>query len=138
MAKKIRTTVAKVDVWTGTMADKPGTLAKKLAKLADAGANLKFVLARRSRPGRGVVFAAPLKASVAKKAGLKKSPRLKAVCVIGPDRRGLGAKMTAALADAGINLRGLSAAVIGRVFTVWFAVDSAADANKAVKALQAM
>jgi len=138
MAKKIRTTVAKVDVWTGTMADKPGTLAKKLAKLADAGANLKFVLARRSRPGRGVVFAAPLKASVAKKAGLKKSPKLAGVRVMGKDRAGLGMKIAGALAEAGLNLRGLSAHVLAGKFTLYLALDSAAEANKAVKAIKAM
>jgi hypothetical protein len=136
MAKRMR--VAKVDVWTGTMADKPGALARKLGKLAAAKANLKFVLARRSRPGRGVLFAAPLKAGAAKKAGLKKSPKLKGVCVAGLDRPGLGAKMTGALAEAGINIRGLSAAVVGREFVAYLALDSAADANRAVKALKAM
>lgn len=140
MAKKMK--VAKVDVWTGTVADKPGALAKKLAKLSAAGANLKFVLARRAAPGRGVLFVAPLagaaQSRAAKSAGLRKTPRLKGVCVSGPDRRGLGAKITAALAEAGINLRGLSATVTGREFTLYLALDSAPDATKAVKALKGM
>lgn len=134
MAGRMR--ISRCDVWAGTMADKPGALAKKLAALSGAGANLKFLLARRSRPGRGVVFAAPLRSSAARKAGLKKSPDLKCVCVTGPDRAGLGAKMTAALAKAGINIRGLSAIVIGGKCAVYLALDGAADANKAVKALK--
>ena len=130
--------ITRMDVWAGTMQDKPGALAKKLTALRKAGANLKFVLARRSKPRRGVLFVAPLKAAAAKKAGLKKSPRLAAVRVAGPDRRGLGAKMAEALAEAGINIRGLSADVIGRRFVAHLAFDSAAEANKAVRTLKKM
>ncbi len=54
---------------------------------------------------------------------------------MGPDRPGLGAKITKALAEAGINMRGLSAAAMLRRCVVYFAFDTAADANKAAKIL---
>ena len=57
--------------------------------------------------------------------------------VEGMDRRGLGAKMTGAIADAGINLRGLSAAVLGSRFVDYMAFDSAEDGEKAAKAIRA-
>jgi hypothetical protein len=44
--------------------------------------------------------------------------------------------MTQALAQAGINLRGLSAAAIGRRCVVHLALDSAADAAKATRVLK--
>jgi len=134
--------VSRVDVWAGQMADKPGTLARKLAKLAKAGANLEFVLARRrpERRGRGVVFVAPIQgaklAAAARKAGFRKSPRLVALRVSGTDKAGTGAAMAGALGDAGINIRGLSASVIGRKFVTYLALDSAADATLAGRALR--
>jgi len=54
----------------------------------------------------------------------------------GTDKPGLGAKMTQALAEKGINLRGLSAAAIGKRFVAHIAVDKAADATKAVRVLK--
>jgi predicted amino acid-binding ACT domain protein len=59
-----------------------------------------------------------------------------ALRVEGIDRPGLGAKITGAIADAGINLRGLSAAVLSR-FVDYMAFDSAEDAEKAAKAIKA-
>ena len=48
----------------------------------------------------------------------------------GPDKPGLGAQLTCALAKAGINLRGLSAAAIGKRCVVYLALDTAADAAR--------
>jgi predicted amino acid-binding ACT domain protein len=61
---------------------------------------------------------------------------LHSVRVEGPDRAGLGAKMTEALAAAGINLRGISAAALGRRAVSFFAFDSAADADSAMRVLK--
>jgi len=58
------------------------------------------------------------------------------VRVEGHDRPGFRAKMTAALAAAGINLRGLSAAAIGKRFVACLALDSAEDAAKAIRTLK--
>jgi hypothetical protein len=130
-------TVSKVDVWAGTIMDRPGGLAGKLEALSRAGANLELVISRRApeKRGTGVVFLAPVKGAAqtnaAKKAGLRKSTNLRSLRVEGPDRAGLGTKITLALADAGINMRGLSAAALGRRTVVYFAFDTAADATKA-------
>ena len=45
--------------------------------------------------------------------------------------------MTTAIAEAGINLRGISAAVLGSRFVAYMAFDSAEDAEKAAKAIKA-
>jgi hypothetical protein len=60
-----------------------------------------------------------------------------ALRVEGTNRPGLGAKMTGAIGDSGINLRGLSAAVLGSRFVAYMAFDSPEDAEKAAKAINA-
>ena len=96
--------IDRVDIWIGSMTDKPGALAKKLAPLAEAGAELEFVLARRDAKGRGLVFLAPLKgakqAAAAKKARVKKSPRIVALRLEGPDKVGLASAVAVAVAVA--------------------------------------
>ena len=135
-------TVKKVDVWAGEIADRPGGLASTLTSMNKAGANIEFVVARRApeKPGTGVVFLTPLKGvkqkTAAQQAGLATSAGLHSVRVEGPDRAGLGAKMTDALAGAGINVRGISAAALGRRAVSYLAFDSAADADAAVKILK--
>lgn len=135
-------TVKKVDVWAGEIADRPGGLAETLASLGDAGVDLEFMISRRApeKPGTGVVFLTPIKGakqrSAAQKAGLATTERLHSVRVEGPDRAGLGRKMTEALAGEGINLRGLSAAALGRRSVAYFAFDSEADASTAMRVLK--
>src|SRR3970282_1094169 len=99
--------------WSASLEDRAGSLAGKLDALAKAGANLEFVIARRApeKPGTGVVFVTPIQGEAVVKAaqgaGFAVSEGLHSVRVEGPDAPGLGAKLTAALAQAGINLRGL-------------------------------
>jgi len=134
--------VNREDVWVASMKDEPGGLAEKLKVLAEAGAELEFLIARRApdQPGTGVVFLTPLKGArqlaAAKKAGFRKTKHLQSIRVEGKDKPGLGATMTRALADAGINLRGCSAGVVGSRFVAHFAVDTSADATKAVRVLK--
>ncbi len=135
-------TVQKVDVWAGEIEDRPGGLAEKLAALGNAGANLEFIVSRRApdKPGTGVIFLTPVKGakqkSAAQMAGLSTTDSLHSVRVEGPDRPGLGTKMTQALAAAAINLRGVSAAALGRRAVTYFAFDSAADATAAIRVLK--
>jgi predicted amino acid-binding ACT domain protein len=56
--------------------------------------------------------------------------------VHGDNKPGAAAELTRKLAAAGINLRGLSAAVIGARFILYIGLHTAADAVKAVKILQ--
>jgi hypothetical protein len=135
-------TVKKVDVWAGEIADRPGGLASTLAAVTKAGADIEFIVARRApdKPGTGVVFMTPIKGAkqkaAAQQAGLGTSESLHSVRVEGPDRAGLGAKMTDALAAEGINVRGISAAALGRRAVSYLAFDSAADSDAAVRILK--
>jgi len=136
--------VERSETWVASMKDKAGALADKLAVLADAGVNLDFVIARRApeKSGTGVVFAVPIKgaaqARAARKAGFRKTKKLVSIRVKGSNKPGRGLKITQALAAKGINLRGLSAAAIGKKFVANIALDSPADAAKAVRVLRAL
>ena len=131
----------RVDTWAAAIKDKPGTLAAKFKALSAAGANLEFVIARRSpeKRGAGVVFITPIKGPkqtrAAGAAGFKKTKSLHTVRLEGVNKRGQGARLTQALADKGLNLRGLSAAAIGNKFVCHIAVDTDADANKVARIL---
>jgi hypothetical protein len=134
--------IRKVDVYAGEIEDRPGGLAAKLEALADAGANLEFVIARRQheQSGKGLVFVAPIKGArqtaAARQGGLSRTDSLHSLRLVGPDKPGMGARITRALADAGINLRGFSAAAIANKAVVYFAFDSDADAKLASKVLK--
>ena len=130
--------ISRVDVWAAGMKDKPGGLAGKLDAVAQAGADLEFVIARRTpeKPGTGVVFVTPIKGAkqtkAAKKAGFAKTKSLHALRIASTNKAGFGARLTDELARAGINLRGFSGAAIGRRAVLHLAFDSTADANKAM------
>jgi hypothetical protein len=136
-------TVTKVDVWAAQIEDKPGGLAKLLGTLAGAGANLECLIARRDPPnaGKGIAFLTPVKGADVRKAataeGLKPAEKLATLKVEGNDAPGIGSRITSAIADAGVNLRGVSGAVIGRKFVVYLGFDEKADADKAARALKA-
>lgn len=136
--------ISQADVWVASIKDRPGGLAGKLADLSRAGANLEFLIARResSTPGTGVVFVTPIKGAAqikaAKQAGFVRSKSLHSLRILCPDRKGLGAALTKALAKAGINLRGMSAAAIAKQCVIHLAFDKAADARKAKAVLKKM
>jgi hypothetical protein len=138
----MKLTVTRTPVYAAPIEDRVGGLHEKLAALRSAGANLEFVIARRApdRPGQGVVFLAPLRgtrqARAATAAGFTPTLSLHSVRIEGADRPGIGAAITEVLLDEGINLRGLSAAAIGKRFVAYLAVDSEPDAVRAVKALR--
>lgn len=134
--------VERVDVWAATIEDKPGGLATVLGALRTAGADLQFIVARRTSetPGKGVVFVAPLQGDavirVATQVGFSVTPSVHSVRVMGLDQMGIIGQLTQMLADGAINLRGVSAAVLGSQFIAYFAVDSVDDADQAVDILQ--
>src|SRR3984893_5310227 len=137
-------TVTKMDVWAAQIEDKPGGLAKLLGALAGAGADLECLIARRdpSNAGKGVAFLTPVKGADVRKAamaeGLKPPEKLSTLKVEGNDAPGLGSRITSAVADAGVNLRGVSGAVVGRKFVAYLGFDEKADADKAARALRAL
>jgi hypothetical protein len=134
--------VERVDVWAASIEDKPGGLAGVLASLREAGADLQFIIARRApqEPGHGVVFVTPLQGdreiAAAAQVGFNVTQTLHSVRAMGRDRPGAAAELTQKLADGGINLRGFSASVIGNQFVAYVAVDSLAEANKAMELLK--
>lgn len=136
--------IERVDTWAASLEDRPGELAAKLKALAQAGVNLEFVIARRApdKPGEGVVFVTPVKGTAglraARTAGFMKTDSLHTLRLEGADKKGEGSKITQALADSGLNLRGLSAAAINKKFVAHLALDTAADAAKAVRILRAI
>src|ERR1700738_600801 len=118
-------TVTKMDVWAAQIEDQPGGLAKLLGALAGAGANLECVVGRRdpSKTGKGVAFLTPVKGANVRKAakaeGLAPAEKLATLKVEGEDAPGLGARITSAIADSGVNARGVSAAVGGGQIVVY-------------------
>ena len=129
--------IEKETVWAASIQDQPGGL----AALADAGADLEFVIARRApeKPGTGVVFVTPLRSDgeveAASAVGFNATTHMHSLRVAGPNESGIGAKLTRKLADAGLNMRGLSAAVIGTQFVMHLAFDTEADVAKATEVL---
>ena len=134
--------VKRVEVWAASIKDQVGGLARKLRGLKEAGADLDFVIARRTPedPGKGVVFVAPLRGdreiAAATNLGFNVTRSVYSIRVDGDNKPGLAADATQIFADAGITLRGFSAAVIGSRFIFYIGFDSKDDAKKAVELLQ--
>ena len=134
--------INRVDIWVAGIEDRPGGLTEKLRGLAQAGANLEFLLARRApeRPGKAVVFAAPIKGAkqmkAARELGFHKSNSLHGIRVMADDKPGLGLVLAQALADAGINLRGFSGTAVGKRAVFYVAFDTSVDVGKAMRCLK--
>lgn len=131
------------DVWVASLDDKPGALANKLAALAEAGADLGFIIARRApdKPGTGVVFVTPLRGDkeidAATEEGFAVSTHLHSIRVEGKNEQGIAARITRKVGEAGLNLRGFSGAVLGTQYVLHLAFDTADSAQNAIGLLQA-
>ena len=132
------TIVERVEVWSVSIPDKPGGLAGILKGMDEAGADLDFIVARRSpdQPGSGVVFITPIRGDrevmAASTLGFNLTSSVDAVRVEGDNEPGAAARLTQIIADAGIDVRGLSLAVIGTRYIAYFGFDSTRDAEMAV------
>src|SRR4051812_34549818 len=131
-------------VWAGDLPDAPGGLAEKIGSLAKSGVNLEFVIARRrpEEPGKGVVFVSPIRGKSAEDAatssGLSKAMDVPTLRVEGADQPGIGERMLRAIAELGINLRGVSAAAMGGRFVTYIGFYHAHEASRAAEALRAL
>ena len=130
-------TVKKITLWRSEVANRPGALAGPLAALAEAGADLKVVMAYRF-PGdetRGAVELYPVTGrkaqAAARQSGLADSG-IPTVLVGGEDRPGTGAAVARAVAEAGINLAFFMAQVVGRRYAAVIGFDAEEDARKAI------
>ena len=134
--------VERVKVWAASIKDEPGGLARILTGLREAGADLDFAISRRAaeKPGTGVVFVTPLRGdrevAAAEALGFNVTSGLHSVRIEGENKPGIAAELTEKLAAASINLRGLSAAVLGARFILYIGLDTTEDAAKAVNILQ--
>lgn len=135
--------MAQIDVWAAEIQDEPGGLSRTLRAIADSGADLDCVIARRTpeHERKGVVFMTTLndreKLDAAKQSGLHRVTHLATLKIEGTDHPGIGADLTRIVADAGISLHGLTATVFGRRFVCYASFDSVADMKKALGAIKA-
>ena len=134
--------VESVDVWAASIKDEVGGLTRLLTGLREAGADLNFILARRTpeKSGLGVLFVTPLRAdrevAAAAELGFNVTNSVHSVCIEGENKPGITAELTEKLAAAGISLRGLSASVSGARFVIYIGLDSSEDAKKALDILR--
>ncbi len=101
------------------------------------------MIARRlEKPGKGVVFITPLQGKEAldnaSQAGLHRATHVATLKIEGPDRPGLGADLARAIAETGVNLQSLTAAVVNRKFVCFASFDSVADLERAEDAISAL
>jgi len=134
--------VEQVNVWSASLMDKPGGLSNILKCLDEAGVDLDFIIARRApdEPGKGVVFISPLQGDrevrAASTLGFAISNSIAAVRVEGQNEPGAAARLTDLIADAEINMRGFSGAVVGSRYIAYIGFDSPGDAKKAASIIQ--
>jgi len=143
MVEPLDTIVERADVWSASIADKAGGLSWLLKGMDEAGADFNFIIARRTpeNPGSGVVFVTPIRGDKEIKAastlGFSLTRSVDAVRYEAENKPGATARLTEQLADAGINIRGLSVAVIGTRFVAYIGFDGSSDAEKALGIFQA-
>ena len=136
-------TVSKVDVWSATINDQAGALDQILAALAAAGDNLECIVGRRepANPGSGHVYMTPITGkkaqAAAQAAGLQRAD-IANLRVESPNKAGTGHKIMQAIANAGINVRGISMVGIGNKSIAYIGFDSPEDAAKATAAIKAL
>jgi hypothetical protein len=136
--------VSRVEVWGGDIQDQAGGLASVLEAIGASGGSLQCVIGRRrtGQAGVGEVFLTPVAGgrmeTAAGGAGLKRLAHLPTLRVEGGDSPGLGGRMMRAIANEGVNVRGVSAAALGGNFVVYLGFDSDGDAERAATALKGL
>ncbi len=133
--------IKKLTLWSGEVANRPGSLGSTLEPLKRAGCNLGVVMAY-AKPGdhaRSVVELAPISGSratgAARASGLAASPIL-CLVVDGDDRPGLGQAITSALGEAGINIHFLVALAAGKKYRVVFGFGPEVNLSTATRAIR--
>jgi len=131
----------RVHLFHAEVEDKPGGVAARLKKLAEAGAHLEYVYSQRSatKPGMGDLYVAPLNGNgemaAVRGTGMHEVSEPIVMRVEGDDKAGLSGRLTQAWEMAGINLHGLVMSVIGNKFVGYATFDTVVDANKAATIL---
>lgn len=136
--------VEREDVWAASVEDKAGALGAKLSALAAAGADLGFIIVRRApeKPGTGVVFVTPLRGDqevqAAAAVGFAVTSSLHSIRVEGQNEPGVAAILTKVIGDAGISMRGFSAAVLGPRYVAHISVETAKEQEAVVNLLSTL
>jgi hypothetical protein len=131
----------RVHLWMVEVADQAGGVASKLALLAQAGANLEFILTQRrpDKPGSGFLLVAPIsgpaQVRAARSAGMAETHDPVVLRVEGDNEAGLAHRLTQQWALAGISMQGLTMSVLGSKFIGYAAFDTTNDANRAAAIL---
>ncbi|MBI2808189.1 MAG: amino acid-binding ACT [Planctomycetes bacterium] len=131
----------RVHVWSCEIPDHPGSVAEKLAHLAQGDANLEYIFTKRlpNKPGFGVLYVAPVTGAAqvraAKAAEMHEVDSPVVRRIEGDNEAGLAHRVTQKWALAGISLQGLTMAVIGARFIGYAAFDTVNDANRAAQIL---
>jgi hypothetical protein len=134
--------VKPITLWRREIEDRPGTLADSLAPLAEAGVDVKILMAYRfpGQPGGGAVELFPLagkRATTAAERGGFSASSIPALLVEGDDAPGLGHRLSRAISEAGINLDFLVAQVIARRYSAVFGFADADGARRAAPLMKA-
>jgi hypothetical protein len=131
----------RVHVWSCEITDQPGSVASKLSTLAQADANLEYIFTKRlpHKPGFGVLYVAPVtgpaQVRAAKGAAMHEVDHPIVRRIEGDNEAGLAHHVTQQWAIAGINLQGLTMAVLEKKFIGYAAFDTVNDANRAAQIL---
>jgi hypothetical protein len=131
----------RVHVWSCEITDQPGSVAQKLAYLAEADTNLEYIFTKRlpHKPGYGILYVAPVtgpaQVRAAKAADMHEADAPIVRRIEGDNEAGLAHHVTQKWAKAGINLQGLTMAVMGSKFIGYAAFDTVNDANRAAQIL---
>jgi hypothetical protein len=131
----------RIHLWSVEVKDQAGGISSILAPLAEAGANLQFILTRRQpqNPGKGILYVAPLtgpsQLRAARAIGLSETHDPIVLRVEGDNQAGLAHRLTKQWAMAGVSLQGLTMSVLGGKFVGFAAFDTVEDANKSAQIL---
>ena len=132
--------ITKEYVWSGEIPDRPDAMAERLRALSEGGLDLELIVGRREQSGQGLMFVSPLRTveeiEAARKAGLSQADSFLALRVEGPNTIGLGARITSAVARAGLNMRAYTAAALGDRHVTNIAFDSIEDVDRAKTVLE--
>lgn len=136
--------MTRVDMWAADVDDQPGGLARMLRTIAERGVDLDHVMARREvdRPGKGRLLMSAISGwdqlENAEALGIRKATDVAVLKIEGTDDAGMGAKLSETIAAAGVSLSELEASVQGNRFVCYALFDSAADLERAEKALHTL
>ncbi|MCX6627676.1 MAG: hypothetical protein NTW28_08615 [Candidatus Solibacter sp.] len=134
-------TVKKIALWRKDVEDKPGALAGILKTLAAAGADLQVLMGYRypGDPGKAAIELHPVvgkkSLAAARSAGLHASS-IPTLLIEGDNKPGLGAVVTRAIADAGVNVAFFVAQVISRKYSAIIGFETEEDARRAASLIR--